>query len=113
MSHPNKEGVWVHEGGLWLPEGEAAILRPHTKSRAAGRFEVPIECGFFSPRSWLLLSTSEGQKVSTSSSFFSMTGLSRTLQGDNELSNQKFIVGRLSGSFCPVGLREMIFRRAA
>lgn len=46
----------------------------------------------------------EAQKVSTSSLFFSMAGLSRMLQGGNEPSNKMFIIGRLSWSFCPIGL---------
>lgn len=46
---------------------------------------------------------SEGQKVLTSSSFFLTPGLSRMLQGDSELRNKKFIIGRFSSSFCLVG----------
>lgn len=62
------------EGELWVPEGEAAIVCPHTKSRAAGRFEVPTEHAFLS-------TCSQRDKK-----FQHPPYSSRWLQGDNELS---------------------------
>lgn len=72
--------------------GEAAILCPHTKSRAGGRSEVPIEFGLF-PGSWLLLSTysQRDKKICHRLYFSQWQGLAECKQGENEPSKKHLL----------------------
>lgn len=94
---------WERKGlGAWRRSSGFCALTPNPE--LLGGLQSQLSVGFSEVIVPFEHVVSEGQKVSTSSLFFSMAGLSRMLQGDNEPSNKKFIIGRLSWSFWHVSL---------
>lgn len=97
-------GLSAHPG---TPVGRA-MVRPHTKSRATGRFEVWAEGGFFL-KSWSLLSTGTQNKTKKSLNILLILLWQDVTQCYKEImswATASLLQEGCHGGFCPVGLRR-------